>query len=430
MVLEVLPPRRVLECPPWGHHRSGPGDTQALGPKAPQEGQRGHAEGHPTWRTRSPTSSAKPSGESYKIELKARIKSLGEGNDARLPSPRSLACALSRFRSGQFPVSQNKRCSTALMSHPKNENRYILLCVRHKTLVLLPTDEICPPTPAESNPAGAPEAFSAGQHSCTEKLRVFHPDPRALQPGRRAGSVAAAGGALGARSAAGAGGGPRSAAFCRSERSRVLTRKDALHPMDKTSAAPSGLQREREGAPAHGERRDGIAGSAKGRMRNDARAVKDAALDGSVGARRFAVRAVGARRKAPCLTGVCSTQRWWPRAGERRRARQRRPANLVWVQRRWPRSAHTDHGDAETVASPRPSQLHHLCRCGIWGLPTPLCPLTVEDDGDDTRTGCSPPYHAGFSPQLPTAAFHSLSMQPSLGCSSGAPSELCIVPPH
>lgn len=152
-----LTPRRMLRhsAPRAPPARPGREDTH-----------RGHPKGSaPTGRMHSPTCSAKPSGESYKIELQARIKNLREGSNARLLSPCSSAYAqfsLQHFvqTNSQHPKSEHHW--TALTSHPKTGKR-VFLHIRHPMLAPLPT--------AKPNPAGA------RQHCRTKtppERRVFH----------------------------------------------------------------------------------------------------------------------------------------------------------------------------------------------------------------------------------------------------------------
>lgn len=121
-------------------------DAGALGPGR-EDAHRGRPEGSaPTWRMHPPTCYAKPSSKSYKTDLKVRIRNLGEGSDARLPSPCSSAYAQFSSQSfvqanSQSPESECHR--TALMSHPKTGKRAAFLCVRHPTLAPLPAAEIC-----------------------------------------------------------------------------------------------------------------------------------------------------------------------------------------------------------------------------------------------------------------------------------------------
>lgn len=142
----------------WEGHRSRSAPRAPPAHPGREDTHRGHPKGSaPTGRMHSPTCSAKPSGESYKIELQARIKNLGEGSNARLLSPCSSAYAqfsLQHFvqTNSQHPKSEHPW--TALMSHPKTGKR-VFLHIRHPMLALLPT--------AKPNPAGAPEAFNARQ---------------------------------------------------------------------------------------------------------------------------------------------------------------------------------------------------------------------------------------------------------------------------
>lgn len=111
-------------------------------------------------------------------------------------------------------------------------------------------------------------------------------------------------------------------------------------------------------------------------------------------------RAVGARRKASCLTRVCSTQHRWPALGRGAAPSPVAVTGKTCLGALAVDSLRADHADTETVvASATPSQLRCLCHCSVRGLPALLCPLAEEGAGDtdrdDARTGCRPPYRAG-----------------------------------
>lgn len=100
-------------------------------------------------------------------------------------------------------------------------------------------------------------------------------------------------------------------------------------------------------------------------------------------------RAVGAQRKASCLTRVCSTQHRRPALGRGAAPSPVAVTGKTCLGALAVDLLRADHADAErVVASATPSQLRCLCHCSVRGLPALLCPLAEEGAGDTDRDDC------------------------------------------